>query len=236
MRTTTNILAAGLAAASLAGTAFASGQPPIGETAPDFTLTDSAGVKHSLTDYKGKYVVLEWTNPGCPFVKKALRERQHGETPSRVHQEGRHLADHRFFRARGTGISSTAKTPRRPSRSSTKTRPSCCWTRPARSGMSIMRQIPRTCTSSRPKASWSTKVPSTASPPRINRDISKATNYVKENLDAVMDGQTGGRRGDQSVWLQRQVSGHRRLTLMPIRALLVGVSDVEHLRLGKGGP
>jgi alkyl hydroperoxide reductase subunit AhpC len=42
----------------------------IGEAAPDFTLTDIHGEKHSLSDYQGKYVVLEWINYGCPFVKK----------------------------------------------------------------------------------------------------------------------------------------------------------------------
>ncbi len=42
----------------------------IGEKAPDFTLTDTAGAKHSISDYKGKFVVLEWNNPDCPFVKK----------------------------------------------------------------------------------------------------------------------------------------------------------------------
>jgi len=35
-----------------------------------FTLSDPAGKVHSLADYKGKWVVLEWTNQGCPFVKK----------------------------------------------------------------------------------------------------------------------------------------------------------------------
>lgn len=38
--------------------------------APDFTLTDTQGNEHSLADFAGKYVVLEWTNPDCPFVKK----------------------------------------------------------------------------------------------------------------------------------------------------------------------
>jgi len=33
-------------------------------------LTDAKGKSHSLTEYKGKYVVLEWFNPECPFVKK----------------------------------------------------------------------------------------------------------------------------------------------------------------------
>ncbi len=42
----------------------------IGEKAPDFTLQDSKGNTHSLSDFEGKYVVLEWINFGCPFVKK----------------------------------------------------------------------------------------------------------------------------------------------------------------------
>ena len=41
-----------------------------GQAAPNFILTDSHGQKHSLADYKGKFVVLEWFNPDCPFVKK----------------------------------------------------------------------------------------------------------------------------------------------------------------------
>jgi peroxiredoxin len=42
----------------------------VGESAPDFTLMDASGKKHTLSDYKGKFVVLEWVNFGCPFVKK----------------------------------------------------------------------------------------------------------------------------------------------------------------------
>ena len=38
--------------------------------APAFTITDSAGKPVKLSDYQGKYVVLEWTNPECPFVRK----------------------------------------------------------------------------------------------------------------------------------------------------------------------
>lgn len=38
--------------------------------APQFTTVDINGKTHSLADYKGKTVVLEWFNPGCPFVKK----------------------------------------------------------------------------------------------------------------------------------------------------------------------
>jgi peroxiredoxin len=42
----------------------------IGMKAPAFSLTDINGKTISLADFKGKYVVLEWTNFGCPFVKK----------------------------------------------------------------------------------------------------------------------------------------------------------------------
>jgi len=42
----------------------------VGDQAPDFTGTDSRGQTHKLSDYKGKFVVLEWHNNGCPFTKK----------------------------------------------------------------------------------------------------------------------------------------------------------------------
>ena len=47
---------------------FAAVEP--GEEAPDFTLTDSKGTSHKLSDFRGKLVVLEWLNHECPFVKK----------------------------------------------------------------------------------------------------------------------------------------------------------------------
>ncbi len=59
-----------LATALLATGLFAKDVPPIGSSAPDFSLSDAKGKTHSLADYKGKYVVLEWFNPECPFVKK----------------------------------------------------------------------------------------------------------------------------------------------------------------------
>ncbi len=49
---------------------FAGDQAKIGEKAPAFTLTDTHGKTHSLADFKGKYVVLEWINFDCPFVVK----------------------------------------------------------------------------------------------------------------------------------------------------------------------
>ena len=42
----------------------------VGQPAPDFALKDTSGKTVRLSDFKGKHVVLEWTNPGCPFVKK----------------------------------------------------------------------------------------------------------------------------------------------------------------------
>jgi hypothetical protein len=42
----------------------------VGQAAPAFTLTDTAGRTVSLADFKGRHVVLEWINPGCPFVQK----------------------------------------------------------------------------------------------------------------------------------------------------------------------
>ncbi len=54
----------------IATAAFALEPPPVGTAAPDFSLPDTKGQTHSLSQYKGKYVVLEWFNPECPFVKK----------------------------------------------------------------------------------------------------------------------------------------------------------------------
>ncbi len=42
----------------------------VGQPAPGFTLTDTAGKAVSLADFKGRHVVLEWVNPGCPYVRK----------------------------------------------------------------------------------------------------------------------------------------------------------------------
>jgi peroxiredoxin len=47
-----------------------SASPTIGEPAPEFTLPDTYGDEHSLADFRGEWVVLEWLNYGCPYVKK----------------------------------------------------------------------------------------------------------------------------------------------------------------------
>jgi peroxiredoxin len=60
-----------LAFVSLAVSAlYSADSPEVGAAAPDFSLPDAGGKTHSLSQYKGKYVVLEWFNPECPFVKK----------------------------------------------------------------------------------------------------------------------------------------------------------------------
>ena len=58
-----------------------------GKPAPDFTLKSASGAQVKLSDYKGKIVVLEWLNHGCPFVRKhydsgnmqSLQEKYTGE-------------------------------------------------------------------------------------------------------------------------------------------------------------
>lgn len=52
----------------LASASFAA--PTVGAPAPEFTATDMDGKPHKLSDFKGKFVVLEWHNQGCPFVVK----------------------------------------------------------------------------------------------------------------------------------------------------------------------
>ena len=70
MKTRLSLIFAVLSTGVLAGFNTANAAPAPGDTAPDFSLTDINGQKHSLDDYKGKYVVLEWNNPECPFVHK----------------------------------------------------------------------------------------------------------------------------------------------------------------------
>jgi peroxiredoxin len=78
----TSLLSLSLVLAGSLSAAVETGSP-----APDFTLTDTTGATHSLSDFQGGFVVLEWTNHQCPFVVKhyqeghmqALQERLAGE-------------------------------------------------------------------------------------------------------------------------------------------------------------
>ena len=62
-----SILAATLLA-SAAGLVCAA--PSVGQPAPAFSAVDSTGKTVHLADFKGRHVVLEWVNPGCPYVRK----------------------------------------------------------------------------------------------------------------------------------------------------------------------
>lgn len=53
-----------------AATADAGAAPAAGQAAPAFTLVDAEGTQRSLADFRGRTVVLEWTNEGCPYVQK----------------------------------------------------------------------------------------------------------------------------------------------------------------------
>jgi len=64
-RAVSSIIAAMMLVAAQAAAAAAPGT-----AAPAFTITDTAGKAVKLADYRGRYVVLEWTNPECPFVRK----------------------------------------------------------------------------------------------------------------------------------------------------------------------
>ncbi|MCG3172290.1 MAG: Thiol-disulfide oxidoreductase ResA [Myxococcota bacterium] len=73
----------GLAAAVTVATLFSiqsavadEGGAEVGKPAPAFTLKDETGKAHSLKDYAGKIVVLEWTNPKCPFVERVYENKR----------------------------------------------------------------------------------------------------------------------------------------------------------------
>ena len=65
-----SLIMAAAVCAALVLPAAAYAAPEIGKPAPAFTGTDSHGKTHNLSDFKGKTVVLEWYNDGCPYVQK----------------------------------------------------------------------------------------------------------------------------------------------------------------------
>ena len=67
IRAVVSLLALGLTLTLAGGVGAA---VTVGETAPDFTLEDTNGNTHTLSDYRGQFVVLEWINHDCPFVRK----------------------------------------------------------------------------------------------------------------------------------------------------------------------
>jgi peroxiredoxin len=77
-------LLAGLGPAALT----AQQAPAIGSTAPDFQLAGIDGKTYSLSDYKGKIVVLEWTNPGCPVVQRVYKTGRMPEVQKEITAKG----------------------------------------------------------------------------------------------------------------------------------------------------
>lgn len=65
-----NLCAGFFTAAALALPLSAAAEAIPGKAAPAFSLTDAAGKTHTLADYKGEWLVLEWFNKDCPYVKK----------------------------------------------------------------------------------------------------------------------------------------------------------------------
>jgi peroxiredoxin len=60
----------------------------VGQPAPDFSLPDTTGKPVRLFGYRGKTVVLEWTNPGCPFVRKHYDSGNMGATQKLAREQG----------------------------------------------------------------------------------------------------------------------------------------------------
>jgi peroxiredoxin len=63
---------------------FAADSPAVGSAAPDFSVSDSKGKTQSVSQYKGRHVVLEWFNPECPFVKKHYGRNYRKNLPARA--------------------------------------------------------------------------------------------------------------------------------------------------------
>lgn len=72
LATALSTLAAVAIVATLPSSVLAADIAEVGKPAPAFILKDDFGKVHSLAQYRGKVVVLEWTNPGCPFVRRHL--------------------------------------------------------------------------------------------------------------------------------------------------------------------
>lgn len=60
----------------------------VGKPAPDFAVADSNGKSHKLAEYKGKWVVLEWLNHGCPYVRKHYDGQNMQATQKRWSEKG----------------------------------------------------------------------------------------------------------------------------------------------------
>jgi hypothetical protein len=73
-RSTRAVMIGVIAALGLAAAAAGQSPPAIGDPAPAFKLKCLSGNDHTLEEFKGKIVVLEWTNPGCPVVQRHYKD------------------------------------------------------------------------------------------------------------------------------------------------------------------
>jgi peroxiredoxin len=166
------------------GTAHAAA---VGQPAPDFTLKDTGGQPVKLSQFRGKPVVLEWTNPGCPFVRKhyqgnlqALQKdfTQRGVVWLAINSTGTDSSDHlppaelaRWMRDKGAGPSATLM-----DEDGTVGRLYAARTTPHMYIVSAQGQLVY--------AGGIDSVPSA----RV-ADIEKATNYVRQGLGELLAGQ-----------------------------------------------
>ena len=65
-----------------------SASPTIGVSAPQFTLPDTFGREHVLADYRGEWVVLEWLNYGCPYVRKHYNSQNMQDLQAKYGEKG----------------------------------------------------------------------------------------------------------------------------------------------------
>jgi cytochrome oxidase Cu insertion factor (SCO1/SenC/PrrC family) len=79
-------------------------QARIGAAAPAFALTDTTGKSVSLADFKGKTVVLEWTNHDCPVRAQALQRPGHAGPAEEVDRQGRGLAQRHLVGSGRAGL------------------------------------------------------------------------------------------------------------------------------------
>ncbi len=83
-----NWMVSALCSVTLLAASGAMAQAVVGKPAPAFTAKDATGKTVALSDYTGKFVVLEWTNPNCPFVGKHYNSGSMPATQRRAVAEG----------------------------------------------------------------------------------------------------------------------------------------------------
>lgn len=86
--TVSKVLFSTLAVTALALAAPATAKIATGSNVSDMVVTDSNGVQHNLSDFAGQKVVLEWTNEGCPYVKKHYETENMQKTQKLATAEG----------------------------------------------------------------------------------------------------------------------------------------------------